>query len=261
MSGEARDGEKRVRRRGDRGPGVLNTRKCVNVNIWFGRSVALCEHSPHYGARLPRQRFITSASVPSSPSVALSSSPPSLSTLRHPTPVANPSFDISSTCCTYSLPLQCMILPPPRGDPSPLLHQSSSTLRRPERPRQKARCAPSLAAILAGSVARWVTCLALGDPVPSSPLYTCSLTSRPLPLEMRRTAKRRGPLRDVYPSPPPMPWLWPEAPRLAQGMFARGCSLSVSWGSHHRVSHPFHRKTIMSPCSVRRSRTSWRRRE
>lgn len=174
MSGEARDGEKRVRRRGDRGPIELNTRKCVNVNIWFGRSVALCEHSPHYGARLPRQRFITSASVPSSPSVALSSSPPSLSTLRHPTPVANPSFDISSTCCTYSLPLQCMILPPPRGDPSPLLHQSSSTLRRPERPRQKARCAPSLAAILAGSVARLVvTCL--GTPV----IYVLTLVASP----------------------------------------------------------------------------------
>lgn len=57
-----------------------NTRKCVNVNIW--RAV-LCQHSPHYGARLPRQRFITSASVPSSPSVALSSSPPTLSSLRH----------------------------------------------------------------------------------------------------------------------------------------------------------------------------------
>jgi len=45
----------------------LNTRKCVNVNIGLGRCVALCEHSPHYGARLPRQTFITSASVPSSP--------------------------------------------------------------------------------------------------------------------------------------------------------------------------------------------------
>jgi hypothetical protein len=67
-----------------------------------------------------------------------------------------------------------MILPPPRGDPSPLLHQSSSRLRRPERPKQKARCAPSLAAILAGSVARLVTCL-------GSPLYIHILTSHRVP--------------------------------------------------------------------------------
>ena len=49
-----------------------------------------------------------------------------------------------------------MTLPLPRGDPSHLLHQSSSNLRRPERPRQKARYAPSLAVILAESVVRYV---------------------------------------------------------------------------------------------------------
>src|SRR6267154_3878482 len=65
-----------------------------------------------------------------------------------------------------------MILPPPRGDPSPLLHQSSSTLRRPERPKQKARCAPSLAAILAGSVARLVTCPCIQPRY----IYTCLLS-------------------------------------------------------------------------------------
>ena len=75
-------------------------------------------------------------------------------------------------------PLQCMTLPPPRGDPSPLPHQSSSRLRRPECPRQKARCAPSRAAILAGSVARLVACPpSLGwTPVVRSPRSS----SRPL---------------------------------------------------------------------------------
>lgn len=90
-------------------------------------------------------------------------------------------FHISSTCCTYSLPLQCMILPPPRGDPSHPLHQSSTRLRRPERPRQKARCAPSRAAILAGSVARFVTCLGGPgeDPVLHFPRYIHICSSRP----------------------------------------------------------------------------------
>jgi hypothetical protein len=143
---------------------------------------------------LPRQRFITSASVPSSPlrrplflpSQLKRNIPP----LRHFNPgphfYTNVHFDISSTCCTYSLPLQCMILPPPRGDPSPLLHQSSSRLRKPERPKQKARCAPSLAAILAGSVARSVTCPTLhskgrGPPLPVCPLYTSLAHSHRVP--------------------------------------------------------------------------------
>jgi hypothetical protein len=109
---------------------------------------------------LPRQRFITSASVPSSPlRRPLFLPSPAETTLRYSITTHPTSFDISSTCCTYSPPLQCMILPPPRGDPSPPLHQSSSRLRKPERPKQKARCAPSLAAILVGSVARLVvTC-------------------------------------------------------------------------------------------------------
>ena len=69
---------------------------------------------------------------------------------------------------------------PPRGDPSPLLHQSSN--RRPERPKQKARCAPSLAAKLAGSVARFVTYLLvcpLGTD-PRSPVIYTLLIAYPL---------------------------------------------------------------------------------
>ena len=233
---------------------------------------------------LPRQRFITSASVPSSPLRRPLFLPSQLyrNPSNCPRKISGPSFnffffnnlpfDISSTCCTYSLPLQCMILPPPRGDPSPLLPQSSSRLRRPERPKQKARCAPSLAAILAGSVARLVTCpLSLspwdGDPrCPVCPLYTSLANSPslirppppPPPLEMRRTAERRRPLRDVYTSPPPMPRLWPEAPRLAQGTSRAAHGRTSSSVSHFFSSR---RRTIMSLSSVRRSRISWRRRE
>ena len=146
-----------------------------------------------------------------------------------------------------------MILPPPRGDPSHLPHQSSSRLRRPERPRQKARYAPSRAAILAESVARFVH-TSLG----SRPISVLTLLAF---LEMRRAAKRGGSVRDMHPPASSVPWLWPETPRMAQGM----CALRVlHFPGISPCNFPtllFNRKTIMSPCSVRRSRISWRRRE
>ena len=236
----------------------MNTRKCVNVNIGFGRSVALCEHSPHYGARLPRQRFITSASVPSSP-------------LRRPLflpsqRVHSPSFNHTHPLFLRYLVNLLHLLS------SAAMHDSPSSPRRsiaPAPPKQqqtkKAGAPKAKGAVRAKSGCYTCRIRRKVGHLPPLPRYIHIPTSHrvPLPLEMRRTAKWGGPLRDVYPSPPPMPWLWPEAPRMAQGMCIRALRVVA------RCPFPsdltlfptlFHRRTIMSPCSVRRSRTSWPRR-
>lgn len=66
-----RDGKKRKRKMDGGVAGVSGYKLHVNVNVnmlcaKLALNVGLCEHSPHYGAPLPRQTFITSASVPSS---------------------------------------------------------------------------------------------------------------------------------------------------------------------------------------------------
>ena len=159
-------------------------------------------------------------------------------------PLAHLTFHISSTCCTYSLPLQCMILPPPRGDPSHPLHQSSSRLRRPERPRQKARCAPSRAAILAGYVARLVTCLGARAKTPfpiSPPLYTHMLiASSPSTLPSRNVTNgrmQRAVARRVSVSASNALALARSAPIGSRYVLTRGRTLFVSWGSH-RIFFP-----------------------
>ena len=132
--------------------------KYIHVNKYYvsiGRTMVQGIHSGP--AKVYNKRF-RSFFLPPSPSLPPHPTRPA-STVEQPS--QHCTLKISSICCTYSLPLRCTTLPPPRGDHSRLLRQSSNKLRRPERPRQKARYAPSRAAILAESAARYVTRLFL----------------------------------------------------------------------------------------------------
>ena len=214
---------------------------------------ALCEHSPHYGARLPRQRFITSASVPSSPSVALSSSPPSESSLRHSIPV--------KPVLRYLVNLLHLLS-------SAAMHDSPSSPRRsiaPAPPKQhqaKKAGAPK----------------AKGAVRAKSGCYTCRIRRKVCAHVLRFTSNtyvltRRVPRNAMNGQTQRVDARHASASAfsaLALGRSAPSGSRyvrappSVSWGSHRVFfSHPFlfNRKTIMSPSSVRRSRISWRRRE
>ena len=148
-----------------------------------------------------------------------------------------------------------MILPPPRGDPSHLPHQSSTRLRRPERPRQKARYAPSRAAIPVESAARYVH-----TRPPLHPPSTYVLTRR-VPRNATNGQTQRVGARHASASAFSALASGRSAPTGSRYVRARP---SISWGSYRVLFFPtlsFNRKTIMSPSSVRRSRISWRRRE
>jgi hypothetical protein len=145
-----------------------------------------------------------------------------------------------------------MTLPPPRGDQSRLFHQSNSKPRRPERPRQKARYAPSRAAILAESVARYDPTLKL---IPPPRAHTGS----PLPLLFQKCDERpnaegrcetciRLRLQCLGFGQKRPDWLKVRA--LCPS--CTSCELSISY-----VSFLPKRRTIMSPCSVRRSKIFW----
>lgn len=102
------------------------------------------------------------------------------------------------------------------------------------------------------------------DPVPHFPpvIYTYAHRVPPSTLPSRNVTNgrmQRAVARRVSVSASNALALARSAPIGSRYVLTRGRTLFVSWGSH-RVFFSHRRKTIMSPCSVRRSRTSWRRR-